>query len=42
MDEALMAFLVYYMLYRSHDGVRKELGVKDLFQAVEKRFMLKP
>ena len=42
MNEALMAFLVYYMLYRRHGGVRKELGVKTPFQAVEKRFMLKP
>jgi hypothetical protein len=41
-NEALMAFLVYYMLYRRHGGVRKELGVKTPFQAVEKWFMLKP
>ena len=41
-NEALMAFLVYYMLYIRHGGVRKELGVKTPFQAVEKRFMLKP
>ena len=42
MNEALMAFLVYYMLYRRHGGVRKESGVKTPFQVVEKRFMLKP
>ncbi|GAB6279243.1 MAG: hypothetical protein STSR0006_12480 [Lentimicrobium sp.] len=36
MNEALMAFLVYYMFYRRHGGVRKELGVKTPFQAVEK------
>ncbi len=42
MNEALMAFPVYYMLYGRHGGVRKELGVKTPFQAVEKRFMLKP
>jgi len=41
---------VYYMLYRRHGGVRKELGVKTPFQAIEKPvvskaepwFMLKP
>ena len=42
MNEALMAFLVYYMLYRRHGGVRKEPDVKTPFQAIEKRFMLKP
>ncbi len=42
MNNALMAFLVYYMLYRRHGGVRKELNVKTPFQAVEKWFMLKP
>ena len=31
-----MVFLVYYMFYRRHSGVRKELGVKTPFQAVEK------
>lgn len=36
MNEALTAFLVYYMLYRRHGGVRKEPGVKNPFQAVEK------
>ncbi|GAB6279467.1 MAG: hypothetical protein STSR0006_14780 [Lentimicrobium sp.] len=36
MNEALMAFLVYYMLYRRHSGMRKELRVKTPFQAVEK------
>jgi len=35
MNDALMAFLVYYMLYRRHGGVRKELNVKTPFQAVE-------
>ena len=30
------------MLYRRHGGVRKELGVKTPFPAVEKWFMLKP
>ena len=39
MNSAFMAFLVYYMLYRRHDRVRKELHVKAPFQAVEKWFM---
>jgi hypothetical protein len=30
------------MLYGRHGGVRKEPGVKTPFQAIEKRFMLKP
>jgi hypothetical protein len=50
MNDALMAFPVYYMLYGRHGGVRKEPGVKNPFQAVEKPvvskaepwFMLKP
>ena len=42
MNDALMAFLVYYMLYRRHGGVIKELNVKTPFQAVEKWFILKP
>ena len=42
MNNALIAFLVYYMLYGRHGGVRKEPGVKTLFRAVEKWFMLKP
>ena len=42
MNDALMAFPVYYMLYGRHGGVRKELRVKTPFQAVEKWFMLKP
>jgi len=42
MNDALMAFRVYYMLYRRYGGVRKEPGVKTPFQAVEKWFMLKP
>ncbi len=42
MNDALMAFFVYYMLYRRQGGLRKELNVKTPFQAVEKWFMLKP
>lgn len=41
MNEALMVFLVYYMLYRRHGGVRKNPAVKTPLQAIEKWFMLK-
>ena len=41
MNEALMAFPVDYMFYRRHGGVRKELGVKTPFQAVEKPLVRK-
>jgi len=36
MNETLMAFPVDYMFYRRHGRVRKKLGVKTSFQAVEK------
>ena len=42
MNDALIVFLVYYMLYRRHGEVRKELDVKTPFRAVEKRIMIKP
>jgi len=42
MNSAFMAFLVYYMLYRRHGGLRKELNVKTPFDAIEKWFELKP
>ena len=42
MKAALMSFLVYYLLYRRHGGVRKELNVKTPFQAIEKWFEMKP
>lgn len=42
MHNALMAFLVYYILYKRHGGLRKELNVKSPHQAVEKWFELKP
>jgi transposase-like protein len=35
-------FLIYYMLYRRHGGVRKELKVKTPFDAIEKWYELKP
>jgi transposase InsO family protein len=42
MNNALMASLINYMLYRRHGGLRKELNVKTPFQAVEKWFEWKP
>jgi hypothetical protein len=41
-NDALMAFLAYYLPYRKHGRGRKEPGVKTPFQAVETWFMLKP
>ena len=35
-------FLIYYMLYRRHGGVRKELKVKTPFDAIKKWYELKP
>lgn len=37
-----MRFLVYYLLYRRHGSLKRELGVKTPFQAVEKWYELKP
>ncbi|HOR39717.1 MAG TPA: integrase core domain-containing protein [Paludibacteraceae bacterium] len=34
MNNALMAFLVYYMLYRRHSGLRKRTKLKNSFSAV--------
>jgi transposase InsO family protein len=42
MNQALNVFLIHYMLYKRHGGVRKELNVKTPFMAVEKWFELKP
>ncbi len=42
MIDALMTFLVHYMLYKRHGSLRKELNVKTPYQAVEKWFELKP
>lgn len=42
MEEALAAFLLHYMLYRRHGSLRKELGVKTPFSAIEKWHALKP
>ena len=42
MISALNIFLIHYMLYRRHGGVRKELNVKTPFNAIEKWYELKP
>ncbi len=42
MTLSLNAFLIHYMLYRRHGGVRKELNVKTPFNAIEKWYELKP
>lgn len=42
MNNALMAFLVHYILYKRHGGLRRDLNVKTPYQAIEKWFELKP
>jgi transposase-like protein len=42
MTMALNSFLIHYVLYKRHGGVRRELNVKTPFNAVEKWFELKP
>jgi len=42
MNSALIAFLVHYILYRRHGGLRRELKVKTPMQAIEKWFDMKP
>jgi len=42
MNKHLMKFLVYYLLYRRHGSLKKELSVKTPFEAVEKWHDLKP
>jgi len=42
METALMRFLAFYMLYRRHGSLKRELGVKTPFEAVEKWYELKP
>ncbi|MBU1680900.1 MAG: DDE-type integrase/transposase/recombinase [Bacteroidetes bacterium] len=39
---SLNTFLIHYMLYRRHGGLRKELNVKTPFNAIEKWYELKP
>ncbi len=42
MDTDLIQFLTFYNLYRRHGSLKKELGVKTPFQALEKWYELKP
>lgn len=42
MKDDLTNFMVYYIFYRRHGSLRKELKVKTPFQALEKWFELKP
>ena len=42
MKTALSNFLVYYLLYRRHGSLRKELKVKTPFEAIKKWYQLKP
>ncbi len=42
MNTNLMQFLVCYHLYRRHGSLKKELGVKTPYEAVEKWYELKP
>jgi len=37
-----MKFLVFYLLYRRHGSLKRELGVKPAFEAVENWYELKP
>lgn len=42
MKNDLYKFLVFYILYRRHGSLRKELKVKTPFDAIEKWFEIKP
>ena len=42
MKTDLMKFLIFYLLFRRHGSLKKELGVKTPFEAVEKWYELKP
>jgi transposase-like protein len=42
MQTGLLKFLIYYILYRRHGSLRKELNVKTPFDAIEKWFELIP
>jgi len=42
MNTHLFRFLVYYLLYRRHGSLKRELGVKTPYEAVEKWYQLKP
>jgi hypothetical protein len=42
MQEELLKFLMYYILYRRHGSLKKELNVKTPFDAIEKWFKINP
>lgn len=42
MKADMMRFLLFYILYRRHGSLKRELGVKTPFQAVETWYELKP
>jgi len=42
MNNALLRFLLHYILYRRHGSLRKELKVKTPYQAIEKWYEIKP
>ena len=42
MQKDLLKFLMYYILYRRHGSLKKELNVKTPFDAIEKWFKIKP
>lgn len=42
MNRDLNRYLIFYMLYRRHGGLRRELKVKTPFNAIEKWYKLKP
>jgi len=42
MQKGLIEFLMYYILYRRHGSLKKELNVKTPFDAIQKWFEIKP
>ena len=42
MQNELLKFLMYYILYRRHRRLRKDLNVKTPFDAIEKWFEINP
>jgi transposase-like protein len=42
MQKGLTEFLMYYILYRRHGSLRKELNVKTPFDAIQKWYEIKP
>jgi len=42
MEAALMQFLVYYIIYRRHGSLKRELGAKTSYEAIKKWYERKP